>query len=131
MLCQNSRLISSLSKFGSTLFLRKTCNSFWTDFFKALDNINKIVEPKDSEELLAEPLFDNEKFKIGGRTIHFNNWIERGIYTVGSLIKENGAFMTLQEVQIRYNLTPRFLDYLGCISTLKKILHKHRNPHEI
>ena len=116
--------VTNINKQGSALFLGKTSNSFWTDFFEALNNISKRVEPRDSEELLAEPLFDNDKFKIGERTIHFKNWIERGIYTVGSLIKENGTFMTLQDIQINYNLTPRFLDYLGCINTIKKYCTK-------
>ena len=116
--------IDNISKHGPTIFLGKSTNTFWTEVFEAFNNISKKMEPNKPEEMLAEPLFNNEKFKIGGRTFHFENWIERGIYKVGSLIKENGTFMSRQEFQMKYNLNPPFLEYLGCINTVKKYCRK-------
>ena len=109
---------------GTNAFRDKTTNPFWADFFKAFSNFDNSTVPSSPEDILAEPLFDNDKFKIGGVPFRFNNWMEKGIYTVNSLVKENGAFMTIQEFTMSYDFNPRFLDYLGCINTVKKYCSK-------
>ena len=80
-----------------------------------------------SEQLLAEQLFDNNKFKIPNKPYHFDDWITREIYQVKDLIKNDGSFMTLQEMQEKYNFAPHPLDLYGCISTIKKISKSTKN----
>ena len=110
---------------GPKAFLNNITNPFWADFFKAYNNLSNMTIPSSPEDILAEPLFDNDKFKIGGVPFRFNDWIEKGIFTVSSLINENGSFKTLQEFSLTYGLNPRFLDYLGCINTVKKYCSKY------
>ena len=112
--------ITNISDKGSTLFVRKISNPFWADFFKAYNNLNTKIKLITADELLAEPLFDNNKFKIGGQTFHFNMWARNEINTVKSIVNENGSFMSFQDFQQKYNFNPRLLDFLGCISTVKK-----------
>ena len=109
---------------GPDAFLNRTTNPFWSDFFKAFSRLNNVTDPTSPDEFLAEPLFDNSKFKIGGKTFRFNDWIEKGIFTVNALVKENGSFMNMQEFILTYDFNPRFLDFLGCMNTVKKYFSK-------
>ena len=117
--------IETLNEFGSTVLKNKNVNPFWKDVFKSYEELYVKHKPNTSEELLAEPLFFNEHFKIDKNTFKFQDWIDNGILTVRSLVKENGSFMTLDEFQEEYNFIPRSLDFFGCVSTVKRFARLH------
>ena len=51
------------------------------------------MEVSKSEELTVEPSFYNNNIKIStNRTIFYGNWVEKGVYTIGGLLDENGNF---------------------------------------
>lgn len=57
------------------------------DFLKAHDNLNNkitLYTVNTADELLTEPSFDNNIFRIGGKTLHFNGWIRTGKSAVKS-----------------------------------------------
>ena len=87
--------------------------------FKAYTLLDNNVKTKTAEELLAEPIFMNDKFKIGNKTIHFEDWRRNNIFKVGDLVTNEGTFFNIQEFAIRYNFEPRHLDFLGCVSSVK------------
>ena len=63
--------ISNYDKYGMKLFAKDHENPFWNDVFKAYNDLSKTYKPESPEELLAEPLFKNENFKIGKKAIFF------------------------------------------------------------
>ena len=73
-------------------------NPFWKDILKSYEELHVKHKPNTSEELLAESLFLNEKNKIGDKTFNFQDWVDNGILTVRSLVKENGSFMSINEM---------------------------------
>ena len=56
--------IENINKFGPSMLINKKVNSFWKDVFKSYEDLHVKHKPDTSEELLAEPLFLNEHFKI-------------------------------------------------------------------
>ena len=112
--------IENINKFGASILKNKKVNPFWNDVFKSYEDLHVKHKPNTSEELLAEPLFLNEHFKIDKKSFYFQDWIENGILTVRSLVKEDGSFMSLEEFRNEYNFIPRPLDFFGCISTVKR-----------
>ena len=117
--------IENFKKYGATLLERKNINPFWNNVFKAYDNLNMKYILKTSEELLAEPLFLNKKFPIGKKTFFFPEWTTANIFTVGALVKRDGTFKSLNEFSTEYNITPKPLEYFGCISSIKEFAKKH------
>ena len=107
---------------GPATYTKKNLNPFWTNVFEAYDNLNYNAHPETPQEILAEPIFNNGKFKIGNQMINLNDWRVREINQVKHLVKEDGSFLTLQEFEQKYNFTPRPLQFLGCIRTVKKYI---------
>ena len=105
---------------GPATYIKKSLNPFWSNVFEAYDNLNYKVNPETPQELLAEPIFNNGKFKIGKEIINFIDWSARSINQVKHLVKEDGSFLSLQEFEEKYNFIPRPLQFFGCINTVRK-----------
>ena len=90
--------IENINKFGPSILTNNKVNPFWKDVFKSYEDLHVKHKPNTSEELLAESLFLNEKNKIGDKTFNFQDWVDNGILTVRSLVKENGSFMSINEM---------------------------------
>ena len=116
--------LRNINKFGGTLLKNKNANKFWKDVFVSYEAFHANLMPNTSEEFLAEPLFLNERFKIDGKPFIFQDWVAKGVLTAGSLINGDGTFKSLIEFQEEYNLTPKLLDFLGCLSTVKRYTRK-------
>ena len=116
--------IMNLKKYGTDLLEKKNVNPFWNDVFKAYSKLSSIYIPKTSEELLAEPLFLNKHFKIAKKTFLFPEWLTYEIATVGALVNRDGSFKSIDEFTREYNFNPKYLDYYGCISTIKEYAKK-------
>ena len=95
------------------LLEKRNINPFWNDVFKAYGCLNDKFIPSTSEELLAEPLFFNNKFKINKKTIIFPEWTVSGVYTAGALVKMDGSFKSLNEFKTEFNMNVKMLDYFG------------------
>ena len=104
------------------MFAERQENPFWNDVFKAYKDLSTMYKPENSEELLAEPLFKNENFKIGKNTFFFPDWINNNILTVKALVKQDGTFKSLNEISTEYNFNPKPLDYFGCVSSIKAFM---------
>ena len=84
---------------------KKHEHPFWNDFFSAHNELGKKYIPENSE-LLTEPLFWNENFKIGKKTFFFPDWINNNVLTVKALVKQDGTFKSLNEIIGEYNFNP-------------------------
>jgi hypothetical protein len=98
----------------------KVSNCFWKDVFSSyVDLYNKVIVT-NAEEVLAEPLFHNDKFKIDGKVLELDSWSEAGVYLVRDLVKEDGTFISLEDFQNKFHIKVPILTYYGYISTIKK-----------
>lgn len=112
--------ISLLEKLGPNFPENGNINKFWWDVFKAYKELGSKVQISKSEELTLEPLFYNKNIKIANRTIFYGNWIEKGVYTIGSLLDENGNFLSYHSFKDKYAIATNILTYMGCVQAVKK-----------
>ena len=106
-------------------YQKKNINPFWNDVFKAYGSLGDAYIPTTPEELLAEPLFFNKKFKIDKKTIFFPDWTVSGVYTVGALVRIDGSFKSLNEFKTEFNMNTKMLDYFGCLNMINSFVRKY------
>lgn len=118
--------ICLLEKYGPTLLLKNNqhVNPFWKDVFKATTEFYDKTDIDTPAEFLMEPLFYNNKFKVGQSPFHFKDWSYNGIYFVKDIVHENGEFLSLQEINEKVDAHVSMLDFYGCISSVKSVLRK-------
>ena len=73
-----------------------------------------------SENLLSEPIFHNDKIRIGGRVISEPQWFDRGVFRIAHFIDENGKFYDRNKFSEKYNVSAKILIYNGCMTSIKK-----------
>ena len=101
-------------------------NNFWINVFQAYADLSNKISIKKCEELLAERIFYNEKFKLDKKTFFYSQWFDKGVYCLGHFITEDGKFLLYNEFCNKYNINTDFLTYAGCIDTLKKYLRSNK-----
>ena len=106
------------------LFRKLRCsstNKFYHDLLESwFDFI--IVKPATLNELLAEPLFYNDLFKIGSQHIstEYLDWAQAGITIVADILQCNGSFLSRTEVETQFNIVIPFLKYHKIVSSIKQ-----------
>ena len=117
--------ISMLKEYGAKVLFRNTNpNPFWRDVFSSYVEFSNSIDDYTDKEILFEPIFFNEKFKIDNKILYFKNWAENNVYFVKDLINENGSFLTFQEFPEQTNIHTSFLYYFGCVSSIKKYIQQ-------
>jgi hypothetical protein len=67
------------------------------------------------------PLFYNELLCIGNKSIYFDSWFKAGLQYIGDLFNDNGSFLTLDEINKKYNLKINIVLYLGVKRAILKM----------
>ena len=98
-----------------------------TNFYRDLLQIwyNFISYPPASlKELLKEPLYYNDTFKIGGVFISNNylDWKHAGIESVNDLFNNDGTVLPKEELENKFNIKSSFLKYYQITSSIKSVL---------
>ena len=118
--------LNNIDQYGPDFTLiGNTSNKFWRNIFTAYTKFCSCIEPKSVLELVAEPLFYNNKFKIDNKYITGKSWIQRGVYLVSHFLREDGEFLTLHEFNDKYNMNVNFLTFNGykmCIKQYSRLL---------
>ena len=113
--------LNKINQYGHNFtFVGNASNVFWRDTFKAYAKFCSCVEPKSIIEIMSEPLFYNDKFKIDNKYIVSKSLIGKGVYLVSHFFKENGDFFTLCEFNVKNNTNVNFLtfnSYKMCIKS--------------
>ena len=108
--------------FGAGYFKRKNLNPFWRDVLDAYHVLHEKIEIMDTESLLAEPLFFNDRFTINKQWMNFPEWKRKNVYYVKDLLKEGGTFLRIEEFNRKYNINAKLLDFWGCINVIKRYI---------
>ena len=81
------------------------------------------ILPEKAEELVTEPLFYTDiNLQVGNNTMLHRRWIEKGVYRISHLSHEHGAFLCLEEFDMKYGLNTDFVTYNGCVQASKKYI---------
>lgn len=106
-------LTDNLEKWGNEKiwFLKKeglqkisySFNDFWKCVIKAWGELqnNHTTAPND---ILAQPIWLNDKIKIDRKMVWRKSWMEKGIYFVNDLLNDNGIFMSGIDLESNYSL---------------------------
>ena len=117
--------LNNLEKYGPCFInFKKKQNLFWLHTFKAYKLFYDKVHIKTEQEVLAEPVLFNEKFKIGGNVITNTKLVDKNVWYVAHFLKENGSFLRYEEFIRKYDMNLDFISYAGYVSMLKNFFAK-------
>ena len=72
-------------------------------------------------------LLNNKDILIGGNTIFYSKWFEKGIISIQDIVDHTEKFLTFYEFQKKYGVKCNFLNYLQVLSAIPKhVLQKAR-----
>ena len=74
-----------------------------------------------ASELLIDPLFLNNEFKITEKVLHFKEWTRKNIFFVKDLLKENGKFLKVKNSMKNMILEYNFSSILDVLMLLELI----------
>ena len=117
--------IRRFKDFGSEFLVDKFRNPFWKDVYESYYSLDRKINLETAEDLLAEPLFHNHRFKIQKKSFYYHNWAQNQILKVKDITKEDGSFLTLTEFQDKYANASNFQDFYGCIRAIKSVLKEN------
>ena len=91
----------------------------------AYKEFGKQIHVKNSEELVAEPIFCNQNVLVRNRTIFKNkNWIDKGVCYIKNLLKDNGTFMSFKKFAEKFGIKTDYITYIGCVQAINSYIHK-------
>ena len=79
-------------------------------------------DPKTWVDFLQSPLWYNHNIKVGGVTIYYKSWYDKGILFLNDLFDTDGNFFSLEKFQDTYSLQTNFLQYQGVINSVRNYL---------
>jgi len=122
---QNYSFMKTFESFGPNItIMQRGLNPFWTEVFDAYKCFYYKLDPRSVKELLAEPIYFNERFKMGKNTINHKPWFDKGAFCVGHFLNQNGDFMSHWEFTHKYDINVNFLTFQGCKQTIKTYVRK-------
>ena len=69
-------------------------------------------------------LWNNKEITIENKSIFWAHLFEKGICFVQDLLDENGKFLSLDDLPVKYNVHPKFLQYFQLIAAIRSCLKK-------
>ena len=118
--------VNYLINFGSDYI--KVCsnsitNLFWKDTLHCWKEITDIEQKNlKNINILTEPLWYNNKFKIDGKSFFYKKLYDKGIYCLGHLIGENSMLMDYQTFTTYINIQFNFIQYLGMVKVIQEFI---------
>ena len=61
----------------------------------------------------AEIIWNKKNIKIDGKPFFYNSWFKKGIIHINDLLNENYNFLSLDDLNEKFNLTTPFTTYYG------------------
>ena len=124
----NSIIRLYLSKYGGLKLLLR-CNYDYKelnmpDFYKNVLRYanNVLLEPNDHQII-----WNNKDIKIGGNSIFYNDWFERGIIFVQDCCNGNGCWLSYNAFATKYNLRNCSIKFMGIVNCLKNLRNSKDN----
>ena len=107
------------------VILQKKFNPFWEDVIKYYESICNACIPQNASEFVSDFIFFNKNILRDNKIVYIKEWLDKGIWKIGDLIKEDKQYMTYQEFNTQYNLNTNFIVYIGIIQAIKSYQIKY------
>ncbi len=86
------------------------------------------VEPTTVTEILNEILWLNSRIKIGDKTVFYKDWHMAGIDNLYDIVDTvNDRYLSLLELQDKFNIAIKTMEYNSLISSIPKIWKRRLN----
>ena len=105
-------------------------NSFWNDVFHSYSCFFYKTTSKKTCELLAEPVFYNNRIQIGKKFIQGKRLINKGVFCIAHFLLENGSFMSYNQFKAKYTIDINLVTYTGYVSALRDYMKKNKNTNK-
>ena len=100
-------------------------NTFWADVFDSYKHYFYKCEPKNSAELLAEPLCYNKRILVGKTWITSKLLIRKNIVCLSKFFDDNGQSLSHTCFKEKFDLNIDFLTFAGYISAIREFINKY------
>ena len=123
--------------FGQDFLLSKLNqidNKFWHDTLQAWAKFINKIEIKSWDDFLKTPIWYNTLLKVGGKSIFYRNWVEKGILNIYDIMDSKGEVLELNYLQNTVGVRTNFIEYQGvinAITTLRMKLHIEHKKYNI
>ena len=74
-------------------------------------------------------LFNTKEILVDGKTVFYDAWVEKGIFTLHDVINTNGSFLSFELFQQRYGIKWNFFKYFQVIFDIPSALRKKAKEH--
>jgi hypothetical protein len=104
-------------------------DNFYAELFQVWNKAHSI-NIETYEDIYRQNIMHNRNIKIEQQVIKSNNWGNHGIKYIGHLISDNGNIMPKHEVELKYNLNCKYLQYESLTSAIpskwKRIIKENK-----
>lgn len=97
-------------------------NKFWRDVLFCFKCFSETLKPSNWSECLNVPIWHNMHIKVGGRTVCYQHWIEKGIFFINDLLDRNGSFLSFQIFLRDFDVRTNFLEFEGLIASIRNFI---------
>lgn len=115
----------NLEVFGSDYLMQRLSrinNLFWRDTMQCFRNFARQIKPKDWYQFLQVSIWFNPDIRVGGRSIFYKSWFEKGIRYINDLFDNYGCLLPLRVFRDTYNIQVMFLEYEGLLKAVRDYL---------
>ena len=116
--------ILDFTRFGSEFIRRKlklANNMFWKDVFEAWINYSKNVKICTWEDYINQPIWYNDIVKVGGKSIFYKNFLEKGIVFIYDLLNDQGKPFNISYYKDYLGIQTSFIEIQGLINAINNI----------
>lgn len=96
-----------------------------------MDDSWKLVVVKDSNlecnTFLANPIWLKMFIKAGGEAILYKEWFNKGILFINDLVKEDGSYLSLEQLHQIFGIRTDLMKYNSIISAVKQGAKSFKN----
>ena len=78
----------------------------WRDYILLLVPVNR-------DQVLCSSIWNNANIKIGGNSVLYKTWDNHGIRYINDMLSPDGDFLSLCDIQNKYDVMINFLHYHG------------------
>ena len=86
--------------------------------------VKKKIQQKNSDELVAEPIFCNDSIRVGNRTVFQKSWIDNRVCYIKHILNENRTFMSFQSFKEKYRINKNYITYAGYVHAVKSYIRQ-------
>ena len=93
--------------------------SFYHTLLAYLQDLNSITTA-DVDNVPDKIIWNNQNIVINGKSIFYSSWFKRGIINIRSMMTENNQFLSLPELEQKFNFKIPFTLYYGLVAAIPK-----------